>query len=308
MKKTSSIQIYILLLLVPLFWGGAFVAAAHVVQELSPITAASFRFGMAGIILLFIAILKADLHWKKLRSNWLGLLGMAITGIFGYNAFFFIALNMTSAINGSLVMATSPVFITLGAVLFLGESGNKQLAIGIILSLIGVIVVISEGSLQMLWTLQFNLGDILFLGALVCWVLHGLLGKVVMKDISPLATTAVTTTVGSILLFVVSLSENDWGSLKNMSSQAWVEMLFMIICSTVIAFLLWNYGISKLGASKSSIYMNLVPINTAWLSVVFYGSRITFLQVFGMMMVIVGVYFVTVYPYVQHKKRMLHTE
>src|SRR5690625_7435636 len=78
-------------------------------------------------------------------KQWVPLFLMDLTGIFGYNLFFFIGLDMTSAINGSLIMATSPVFMTIGAVLFLHEEWNKRVGLGLILSLLGVLVVISQG-------------------------------------------------------------------------------------------------------------------------------------------------------------------
>ncbi|WP_099156559.1 DMT family transporter [Virgibacillus ndiopensis] len=303
MKNDQSVAIYFWLLFVPFFWGGAFVAAEHVITEIPPITAAAFRFGTAGILLLIFVLWQKKLDFTAIKKQWKALLLMAITGIFGYNIFFFIALDITSAINGSLIIATTPVLVTLGAVLFLGEVWNKQLGFGLILSLIGVIVVISKGSLQTLLSLEFNVGDLLFIGGLLSWVAHGLLGKMAMRDVSPVVTTTITTLIGSVFLFIVSLFDNSWGNIVDMSGQAWGEMVFMIICSSVIAFLLWNNGIKRIGASKSSIYMNLVPINTAWIAVVLYDSAITWTQIIGMIMVIAGVYFVTLHPYLKNKRR-----
>jgi len=115
MKYEQSVAIYAWLLLVPFFWGGAFVAAEHLVTELPPITAATLRFGLAGVILMIIVFIQGKFDIGSVKKQWLPLLLMAITGIFGYNLFFFIGLNLTSAINGSLIVATSPVLLTLGA-------------------------------------------------------------------------------------------------------------------------------------------------------------------------------------------------
>ncbi|WP_430788819.1 DMT family transporter [Virgibacillus flavescens] len=305
MNQNQSIAIYFWMLLVPLFWGGAFVAAEHVITELPPVTAAAFRFGSAGILLLIYVLWKKKFDIIALKKQWKPILAMGITGIFGYNIFFFIALDLTSAINGSLIVATTPVLVTFGAVLFLNEVWNKQLGFGILLSLIGVVIVISRGSISTLLSLEFNVGDLLFIGGLLSWVAHGLLGKIAMRDVSPVVTTTLTTLIGSFFLAIVSLFEKGWGDVLRMSTQAWLEMIFMIICSSVIGFLIWNNGIKQIGAGKASIYMNLVPINTAWLAVVFYGSTITWTQIVGMIMVIMGVYFVTLHPYLINKRRMV---
>src|SRR5690625_6761893 len=122
----------------------------------------------------------------------------------------------------------------IGAVLFLHEEWNKRVGLGLTLSLLGVLVVISQGSLATIVQLDFNRGDLLFIGGLICWVSHGLLGKMVMREVSPLITTTVTTIIGSILLVVTSVIENGWQTVPQMSLQGWGEMLFMVICSSVI--------------------------------------------------------------------------
>lgn len=291
--KQSNGSFYVMLLLVPLFWGGSFGAAKHVITEVPPFTAAAVWFGSAGIILLILVLLKGGWDAKALKSRWLGLLLMAVTGIFAYNAFFFVALQYTSAINGSLIMAVSPVFITLGAVLFLHESWNRRLGIGLLLSFTGVFLVIVNGSLDTLLSLTFNAGDMLFIGALLCWVTHGLIGKAVMEGSSPLLTTTVTTLVGAFVLAICAFFEDGWARVPTMSGQSWVEMVYMTVFATVIAFFLWNKGIHQIGASKSGVYMNLVPINASWIAVLFYGAGLTWQQVIGMAMVFLGVYFAT---------------
>lgn len=305
-KSKQKAGIYFLMLLVPLFWGGAFGAAKHVITEISPITAATLQFGPAGLILLLVVTMRSQWKIEVLKKQWFGLLMMALTGILGYNAFFFVALGYTSAINGSLIMATTPVFVTFGAVLFLNETWNGRLGFGLLLSLIGVFLVIIKGSLETLVSLTFNAGDLLFAAGLICWVVHGLIGKVVMKESPPLFTTTITMLLGSLFFAIWSLFEGGWSRVPNMSGQSWIEMLFLIVCSSVVAFLLWNKGIHQIGASKSSLYMNLVPINATWIALLFYEATITWQQIVGMSMVIIGVYVATTSPkisFIHFKKK-----
>lgn len=291
--RTMRISIYLLMMLVPLFWGGAFVAAEHIITEISPLVAASFRFLLAGILLLLLALISGQFNRHMFKKRWLTIALMGLTGIFGYNVFFFYGLQTTSAINGSLIIATTPAFMTLGAVLLFKEQWNKYIGLGIILSFIGVTVVISKGQLSTLFQLSFNKGDILFIFALVCWVSHGLLGRVAMQDASPILTTTLSTLIGACFLTLMTFREIDeWSLLVVMSKQGWLEMTFMIVCSSVLAFLLWNYGIQQIGASQASIYMNLVPINTAFLAIFVYDAPLLLSQIIGMIIVIVGVYFV----------------
>src|SRR5690625_3941780 len=170
MKSEQSVAMYVWLLLAPLFWVGGFVAAEHVITEVPPITAAALRFGVAGLILLILVVWRGQVNFNGIMKHWVPLFLMALTGMLGYNLFFFIGLDMTSAINGSLIMATSPVFMTIGAVLFLHEEWNKRVGLGLILSLLGVLVVISQGSLATIVQLDFNRADLLLIGGLICWV------------------------------------------------------------------------------------------------------------------------------------------
>ncbi|MDP5276808.1 DMT family transporter [Chengkuizengella axinellae] len=291
--KSKNIGIYLLLLLVPLFWGGSFAATKHVVTEIPPITAATIRFGLASLILLILVTFRFEWNLKLLKKHWIGLLVMAMTGIFLYNVFFFIGLKYTSAINGSLIMSTSPAFITLGAVLLLNESWSKKLGYGLVLAFIGVVIVILKGSIQTLLSLSFNTGDLLFLCGLICWVTQSLVGKVVMKEVSPVLTTTVTMLIGSLMLTIWSLFEGGWVYVPGLSIQSWIELMYMSILATVIGFFIWNKGISVIGASKSGLYMSFVPIHASWSTVLFYGETFTWPQLVGIAFVILGVYIST---------------
>lgn len=292
-NKHQSNGIYFLMLLVPLFWGGAFATAKHVITEIPPLVAATLRFGIAGILLALIVTMKKEWHWKEIRKRWKGLLFIGAIGIFGYNALFFTALKYTSATNGALIIAAMPVFTMLGSVLFYKETWSHKSGVGLVLSLLGVIIVIVEGSLSALLSVSFNLGDLLFVAALICGVIYGLTGKSIVQGTSAVLTTTVMMLSGSILLAVSTLFEGGWETVAYMSTQSWIEMAYMICCGTLIGYIIFNLGVERLGGNKASIYLNLTPIVTTLLSVAVYGSSISWQQIAGMAMVLIGVYVAT---------------
>jgi len=287
-------RMYIIMLLVPLFWGGSFATAEHVITEIPPITAATIRFGLAGCILIGIVFMKSEWNTSLLLKNWQGLLFVSLTGIFGYNVFFFMGLNYTSTLNGSLIIATMPVFVTLGAILLFKESWSIKVGISLILSLVGVIVVITSGSMHILMSLSFNKGDLLFIAALTCGVLYSLTGKKVMSGVSPLLTTMSMTVLGTVFLAGLSLYEDGWRKVATLSLQGWIEILYMVICGTLVGYIVFNKGVEELGASKASMYLNLTPIVATGISVVLYGAAVTWQQIVGMIIVLIGVYIATV--------------
>ncbi|WP_410453666.1 DMT family transporter [Paenibacillus alvei] len=289
-------SIYFLMLLVPLFWGGSFSTAEHVITEIPPLVAATIRFGLAGLLLLLLVTVRSEWNLQGLKTNWKGLVIISLTGIFGYNALFFVALHYTSAINGSLIIATMPLFVSLGAILFFKEAWNGKLGISLALSFIGVMLVITKGSLERLASLSFNEGDLLFIGALLCGVVYSLVGKKVVKDVSPVFATAVMTLLGSIFLGFSSIPEGGWEMVPEMSIQGWMEMAYMVVCGTLIGYIIFNLGVHQIGASKASIYLNLTPIVTSLLSVWLYGASLTWSLFAGLLFVLAGVCLATIQP------------
>lgn len=280
---------YFVLLLVPLFWGGAFGAGKHVVMEIPPYTTAAIRYGIASLCLAVWLSAVRGWDWRLMKQRWLGLLLLSLLGIVAYNCFFYVGLQYTTATNGALISATHPVFTAIMASIFLGEVWSIWLAWGTLLSLAGVLLVISGGSWESLRSFSFNPGDLWLFCSVASWVTYGIVGKIVMKGIPPLLVTTVTTIVGTMPLFALVWWEGGWPSLSQLSGQIFVELLYMGVFASVIAMVLWNEGISRIGASKTSAYMNLVPINAMWIAALFYGESIHWAQLVGMFLVIAGV-------------------
>lgn len=214
-------------------------------------------------------------------------------GIFGYNALFFTALKYTSATNGALIIAAMPVFTMLGAVLLGKEKWNNKSGTGLALSMIGVIMVIVKGSLSNLFALSFNLGDILFVGALLCGVVYALMGESMLKGIPVMLSNTIMMLSGAVFLAISTVFEGGWDQVVNMSVQSWIEMFYMVVCGTLIGYVIFNKGVESLGGSKASLYLNLTPIVATLLAVIAYGSSITLIQIVGMVIVLVGVYMAT---------------
>ena len=186
------------MLLAPLFWGGAFGSTKHVLTELPPLTVAAIRFLLAGLLMTGWVCWRGEWNWRIIRESWFSLLILACVGIFGYNALFNIGMQYTSAINGALVIVINPVTTSLVAVLFFGERWSWLQGLGAVLSMTGVLIVITRADLSVLQSLSLNQGDLLLLGAVLMWTTYAILGKVVMRKVSPLLSTAVTMLFGAL--------------------------------------------------------------------------------------------------------------
>ena len=289
----GRVGIYLLMLLAPLFWGGAFGSTKHVLTELPPLTVAAFRFLCAGLLMSLWAVLRGEWDGKQIRDSWVGLLGLGAIGIFGYNALFNIGMQYTSDINGALVIVVNPVTTSLVAVLFFGERWSFRQGMGVLLSMAGVLIVITRGDLSALQSLSLNKGDLILLGAVVTWTAYAILGKIIMQRISPTMATAVAMVLGGMMLLAASLPEHGWEKLPGISFQVAMELVYLSICASFAAFLIFNMGVSEIGASKASAYINLMPVNAVLIAALFYGEVVTWVHGLGMICVMSGVLLTT---------------
>ena len=284
------------MLLVPFFWGGAFGSTKHVLSEVPPLTVSAFRFMTAGLLMAGWTLWRNEWDWNPVRRNWPGLLLLGISGVLGYNALFSIGMQYTTAINGALVVVINPVTTSIVAVLFLGERFSIRLGLGVLLSLLGVLTVITRGDLSALQTLSINKGEVWLLGAVASWTTYTSLAKVVMRNMPVAMATTVSTLIGAVMLWAASLSESSWGKLPDVSGQVAVELVFLAVFPSFIAYLIFNRGIREIGASKASAYINLMPVNAVMIAALFYGETVTAQQIAGMFLVMSGVLLTTRAP------------
>ncbi|HWR44728.1 DMT family transporter [Sporomusa sp.] len=296
MKLTKDSTIYFILLLVPLFWGGAFGSTKHVLSELPPLTASAVRFLLAGLLLGGWLAVRREWDLKVIKDNWLGLTGLGLSGVLAYNYFFAVGLQYTSAITGALVIVINPVTTAIIAVLFLGEKWSLRLGLGIVASLAGVLTVITQGNFASLAGLSLNYGETLLFGAVASWTTYTSLGKVVMRKVKPSLATTVSTLIGAVFLILISLGEGAWYTLPRLSGQVMVELVYLAVFATVLAFILFNVGIKRIGASKASAYINLMPVNAMLIAWAIYGETITLMHLAGMVLVVTGVCLTTLAP------------
>lgn len=289
----KGVGIYLLMLLVPVFWGGAFGSTKHVLAELPPLTVAAFRFLLAGLLTTAWVCWRGEWKWQSIRQSWFGLLLLGCFGIFGYNAIFNIGMQYTSAINGALVIVINPVTTSLVAVLFFGERWNRWQGLGAALSMLGVLIVITRGDFSILQSLSLNKGDLMLLGAVLTWTTYAILAKVVMRQISPMLATAVSMLGGSLMLLLASLPEHGWAKLPGVSMQVMVELVYLAVFASFIAFLIFNTGVREIGASKASAYINLMPVCAVLIAALFYGEPVTLVHGAGMLCVMSGVLLTT---------------
>ncbi|KZE43368.1 transporter [Brevibacillus parabrevis] len=283
-------KLFFMLLSFSIFTGATFNLAKYTVDYFSPFSAAAWRFGLAAMVMVAILLIKERGKTDFLRQNAMMYTILGVIGIFGFNALFFLGMKLTSPVNGALIMATNPLITTIFSKYILGTPISKQQAWGISFSLLGVILLLTQGSWSVISNLSFSVGDMLILLGNVCWALYGVLGRRYLRNSSSLQTTTSTMVAGACFLVMLSRVTPHSQPVSGVPVEAWGAIAFMAFFTTVLGYLFWNEGVKAIGASKTSIFFNVVPVVTmilSWLS----GMSVTWVQIGGAVLVFVGVLF-----------------
>ncbi|WP_019415388.1 DMT family transporter [Paenisporosarcina sp. TG20] len=289
---------YLLLLFTSLLWGGNFVVGKTLVDHASPITLTTLRWLIAVICLIPIVWWK-EKNLLPTRKAIIPLILMGITGVVLFNIFQFIALEFTSATNVGLISTLNMFSIALFSFLFIKEKINALQLGSMFISFTGVLLVLSNGQIDLLFSIGFNKGDLLMLAAVCVFGVYSVISKWAMKETTPLKATLYSGVFGVIVL--TPFNVRDF-TITNVDASFVQSILYTGVVSTVVCMVLWNIGIQKLGATTSGIFLNFNPIFTAIIAFIWLGEKITWIQVVGSVVVIIGC---LLFTYLKQKPKYL---
>ncbi|HEY3304326.1 MAG TPA: EamA family transporter [Candidatus Binatia bacterium] len=281
-----SLSSHILLFLPPFFWSSNFIVGKALVGIVPPWTLNAGRFTVSALILL-PALLYCK-EWPP-RQAWFPLVLMSLTGVFAFNAVLYIGLRHTSAINATLVNATTPVTTALIAWLVIGEEITRRRVAGILLSFAGIGWIVSHGSLDTLLNLNFNVGDVIVFFATSLWGFYMVMAKPTMRHLSPLALTSMTTIIGALFLLPAATMELRAHPADLWRSEVILAFLYLGIFPSFLSFLMWNRSIRTFGPGRASLAYNTLPLFAVILAGIFLDEALQVYQIAGGIVIIVGV-------------------
>jgi drug/metabolite transporter (DMT)-like permease len=282
----GAATVYLLVTSSAFFWGANFVLAGPVLADLAPLWAAPLRFLLGAAVMLLIVTLRREQLLALLRRHAGTYLLLAGVGVAGFNLLFFYALQSTSAANAALIMATNPLITTLLAAVILGERPTARYLVSLPVALVGVTVVITHGEWHRLASFHVAGGDLLMLAANLSWALYNVLGRRYMPQGTPLANTTLIMSMGAVLLLCFALGSGIHFATPGIKADA--ALLAMALGGTVLAYLFWSIGIMRLGAARTAIFLNLVPVFTMLVGLII-GTLPSVSQIAGGLLVIGGV-------------------
>lgn len=282
-------MLYLLVLIATFFWGINFVLAGYVLADFSPNWSAATRFGGAAVLLLGVAVWQGAALLSLFRRYYLIYIPLGLIGVTGFNLLFFYAMQTTSADNAALIMATNPLVTSLIAFLWLGERMPWNSVLALPIALIGVSIVVTHGHFVNTTSVDYVLGDGLMLLANLCWALYNVLSRRFMPRENALANTALIIFSGAVALLLLALWHDGASSLVMPSASGAVAMVVFILGGTVLAYLFWNMAIARLGAGKTALFMNAVPV-FAFLAAIWVGELPSSTQLLGGGIVLFGLF------------------
>jgi drug/metabolite transporter (DMT)-like permease len=280
---------YLSLVLTMLLWGGTFIAGRLLAGTMDPASAAFLRFFIASIAMVAITrIVDGKLSLPRI-GLWLPLILLGMTGVFAYNVFFFNGLQHINAGRASLIIAGTPLVITVFATVFLRERLTRLKMTGIIVSLAGAVTVIGNGHPTSLLTGSFGPGEQALVGCVLSWAAYSLIGRSVLKSLSPLAAVCHSSIIGTFLLSYPAAQAGLFNRLAGITLADWTSLAYLGVGGTAVGFSLYYRGIKKIGATRAGIFINLVPVFSLLLSWMILGESIKPVVLAGGMLVLAGV-------------------
>lgn len=279
-----------LALLAVVIWSGNFIAARGINRQLPPVSLAFYRWVTASIILLPIAIRSFIKDWPVIRTQLPYLFWTAITGITLFNTFVYIGAHYTTAINLSLIGTTSsPIIAIILARIFLKEKISAWKIAGMILCISGVLYLLAKGNWENLIYLRFTRGDGWVLLAAASFAAYNTLVRRKPGNISALGFFSSVVWIGTLVLFPFYLWEVSKTPSVNWDINLVLIILFLGIGASIISFLSWNKAVGCLGAGRTALFGNLIPVFSSVEAMLLLNEQLTMAHIVSMLLVFAGI-------------------
>ena len=281
---------YILLILTTLFWAGNFVLGRAMHLVLPPIMMAELRWGLALLLLLPFLIPRIIKNKAIIITHWKILTLLSFLSVASFNTFIYIGLTSTNASNATILQSAIPIFILILSALWLKERVSIQQWIGVGISLTGVLLLISQGKLDNLLALAFNLGDMYILVAVLCWATYSIVLRWRPADLDGFTFFCVTVLIGTIILLPFAGIEMYFAEPIIWQSKISYTIVYMAIFPSILAYIFWNKGVADIGAVKTGLFIHFMPLFGVILSSVFLNEPIHQFHIIGILLIFSGVY------------------
>ena len=288
MKNKNNLA-YLFLFLTTLFWSGNFIVGkAASIYQIPPFSLNFFRWFFAWLILVPFTY-KEIIKKKKYILNNIGFfIILGITSITVFNSIVYYSLNFTQVISGVLMISTIPVMIIFISSLLKIEKTNIYQILGVILSLIGVLFIITKAEIETLKNLNFNKGDLTMVIAMFSWATYSALLKKKKYELTQISLLQVIITFGLVFLIPVYLIEMSMGHTIVLEKPFYLTLIYVVLFPGLASFIFWIKGIALIGANRAGIFLHLMPIFSAVMAMLIFNEKFMFYHLLGAIFILIG--------------------
>ena len=266
------------------------IVARGGVEFVPPISLAFWRWTFVFLLLLPFTFFSLKKNFNVIKREYkqlffLGLMGCGVCG-----AFPFLAGKTTSVTNMGIIYTSSPVFIIIISAIFFHEKVNFFRIIGLLSCLSGVFLIIIKADLNLLFNLNFTIGDLWILAAAIGWALYSIYLFYWKSDLSMFNRFTMISFFGAISLFPFYLMEEIYFEKTNFNYSFLFWSLFAAISSSIIAFTLYTKTQQKLGASLTGFTLYIFTIYAAIYGFILFDESLETFHFIGTILVFIGVY------------------
>jgi len=278
-----------MLVLATLFWAGNFIVGkAAFVEDIPPMSLVFFRWLLVWLILLPFTY-KEIIKYKEIIFKNLPLLFfLALTSVGLFNSFTYLALVHTQVINASLFNTAIPAMIILLCFIFKIEKTNRFQIMGLILSVLGILSIITKLDFNILLSLNFNKGDIIMIGGVITWGLYSSFLKKKKFTLPLLTLVHILCTFGLLFILPQFLFEISQGKIIKFDINLSYILIYLALFPSIGSYYCWAGAVSIIGANRAGIFLSLIPLFSTILAMFFFNENFYFFHFIGSVLIVLG--------------------
>ena len=282
---------YLFLVLATFCWSGNFIVGKFAtVYEIPPLTLNVFRWISVWFILIPFTYKEIFENLPYIKKNWLVISFMGVITISTFNSVVYFALNYTQVINAVLMLSAIPAAtIVLSSFMKIEETNIFQL-LGLVLSIIGIGSIISNGDIQKIISLDFNKGDMWMLVCVITWSLYSTLLKKNNFKFSQFTLIQLMVSVGILFLIPQFFYEKSIGLELNLDKNFFLILIYVAIFPAIAAYYFWQKGIEIIGPNRASMFIQLMPLFSAVMAIIIFKEKFELYHFVGAIFILSGIY------------------
>ena len=288
MQNTKA---YFMLVCATLFWAGNFMVGKFAFfSNVPPMSLVFVRWSLVWLLLLPFTYKEIIKYKEVIFKNLPLLLFLALTSVGLFNSFTYLSLVHTQVINASLFNTAIPAIIILLCFIFKIEKTNKYQILGLIISVLGILSIITKLNLEILLSLSFNKGDLIMIGGVISWGLYSSFLKKKKFTLPLLTLVHVLCTFGLLFILPQFLYELSQGLTVKLNTNLVYTLIYLALFPSIGSYYCWAGAVAIIGANRAGIFLSLIPFFSTLMAIAFFNEKFQFFHLIGSILIVLGLF------------------